>query len=502
MNNNRIIERIYFSGRLDFENSFHTGSGAESIFTDQCLTRDTAGTLLIRGTSFCGALKNHLIFFYTSHQETINYYFGSEENKEPARIFVDDLYPVADKPVLTSIRDGIAIRRDRGVVRKQSKYDYEITARGMKLEFSMMLEIREHDENKNVRKNEKLLKAAMLDLIKGNIRVGGHTTRGLGQGKLNNLNVKCFEFPKDLIKFMLKSETPFIDHTTNSQLKKIDASALIKKETKLITIRIECKIENPLLVKDGLRSRPETFIEYTDSNNEEFLKEVDACFVKVVTCNKAEVPVIPGGSLKGAWRSRAEKIVRTLGIAKTACDPTMQNNRCFKKIVKGLEKLREDLKNRQNRYEAICKASCLTCNLFGNSHLGSKIYFSDSALSMADGCPAKSKTIDGVAINRFNSKPVDAALFNARPYINGSFIINIEVRNPNDTELALLMFVIRDFINQTIPLALGFGKNKGFGIVKVDKDKVIIDGINYDKYIEELSEKTEVFKDWQAKWQN
>jgi len=500
VNNNRIIERMYFCGRLYFENSFHIGSGAESTFTDRSLARDTAGILLIRGTSFCGALKNHLIFFYTSYQEVINDYFGSEKNKEPARIFVDDLYPVADKPVLTSIRDGIAIRRDLGVVRNQSKYDYEITARSTELELSMMLEIREND--KNISEIKKLLKAAMSDLINGEVRVGGHTTRGLGQGKLNNLNVKCFKIPRDLIKFMLKSESPCADNSINSQLKKIDDSDLIKKQTELITIRIECKIENPLLIKDGLRSRPETFIEHTDCNNNEFLKEVDACFVKVVTCNKEEVPVIPGGSLKGAWRVRAEKIVRTLGGMKTACDPTMQSNHCFKKIVKKLKKLKEELKNTQKRYEAIREASCLICKLFGNSHLGSKIYFSDSALFMAEDCPAKSKTIEGVAINRFNSRPVDAALFNARPYINGSFIINIEVRNPDDTELALLMFVIRDFINQTIPLALGFGKNKGFGIVKVNKDKVIIDGITYDKYIKKLEEETEVFKNWQEKWQN
>jgi len=103
---NKLEQRIYISGTLCFEDSFHVGSGNSSIETDSLLFRDVMGEIIIPGTSICGALKNHLFKNYKSKKNIISKYFGNADDKEISRVFVDDLYP-KDRQLLSMVRDGV-----------------------------------------------------------------------------------------------------------------------------------------------------------------------------------------------------------------------------------------------------------------------------------------------------------------------------------------------------------------------------------------------------------
>jgi len=92
---------------------------------------------------------------------------------------------------------------------------------------------------------------------------------------------------------------------------------------------------------------------------------------------------------------------------------------------------------------------------------------------------------------------VDAALFDAMPLIKGDFIINITAHNITDLETALLLFVLRDFKDNVIPVSIGFGKNKGYGAFKVET--IDINHLDYDKYLAESIRKN-IFKTWENYW--
>lgn len=495
---NKLEQRIYISGNLCFEHSFHVGSGNSSIETDSLLFRDVMGEIIIPGTSMCGALKNHLAKNYITQNDIIRKYFGNTDDKEISRVFVDDLYPEG-RQLLSRVRDGVAIRRDYGTARKRAKYDYEISARQSKLLFRMMIEFRKNDSDSE--DMQQLIKTLLHDMQDGRILVGGNKTRGLGRFKLKDITVTKFIFPDNLKELLLNGSESAGKKITMAEISKEEC---LPPETVTHEISIVCSIKDPLLIKDGLRSEADTFVETVEQDSSEQKKETDAYFVKIINRSGNEERVIPGASIKGVFRTRAEKIIRTLGFDEDACDPTApdEENRCIIKIKDALKKLMEqkeagkltEKKLTEDRFETIQKESCFICRLFGNTYLASRIFFSDSKIDNAG-----LQKFDGVAINRFTSGPVDAALFDAMPLIKGDFTINITAHNITDSETALLLFVLRDFKDNVIPISLGFGKNKGYGAFNVEK--IDINGLDYKKYLTESIEKN-IFKDWQDHWEN
>lgn len=488
---NKLEQRIYIAGTLCFEHSFHVGSGNSSIETDSLLFRDVMGKIIIPGTSMCGALKNHLLKNYPAQHTIISKYFGNTDDKEISRVFVDDLYPEREE-LLSRVRDGVAIRRDYGTARKRAKYDYEISARGSQLLFRMMIEFRGNDsDDKDMRQ---LIKTLLHDMQDGRILIGGNKTRGLGRFKLKDITVTKFIFPDDLKKLL--------DNGSEYNKKEITVDEISKNErlipeTDTHEISIACSIKDPLLIKDGLRSEADTFVETVKKNGAKQEKETDAYFVKIINSSGNEERVIPGASIKGVFRTRAEKIIRTLGSNEDACDPTApdKDNRCICRIKKALGTSEPTKKNSaKDRFKTIQEESCFICRVFGNKYLASRIFFSDSKINE----PVTMK-FDGVAINRFRSGPVDAALFDAMPLIKGGFTINITAHNLVPLEIALLLFVLRDFKDNLIPVSLGYGKNKGYGAFNVEE--IDINCSDYDKYLDESIAKN-IFKDWQSHWEN
>jgi CRISPR/Cas system CSM-associated protein Csm3 (group 7 of RAMP superfamily) len=97
---------------------------------------------------------------------------------------------------------------------------------------------------------------------------------------------------------------------------------------------------------------------------------------------------IPGSSLKGVFRSYAEKIVRTVGAE--CCNPFDNDDKsptcfCGKKLGQG-------------DGSTIYKKSCLICRLFGSTSMASRIKFNDAY--PADGHNPTTETRTGVAIDR------------------------------------------------------------------------------------------------------
>lgn len=162
--------------------------------------------------------------------------------------------------------------------------------------------------------------------------------------------------------------------------------------------------------------------------------------------NHKNEPIFPATSFRGAIRSQAERIIRTLGSH--CCDPA---NPCRKEKV---EKL------------------CLACQLFGATGWKSTLHL--EPFSYVESLPRAQQQF--VAIDRFHGGGKDSALFSAcyfeDPVFTGT--ITLDVRRMDEEELAwrrgFLALLFRDM--QEGDITFGFGRNKGYGGLK----EVVIDG--------------------------
>lgn len=148
-------------------------------------------------------------------------------------------------------------------------------------------------------------------------------------------------------------------------------------------------------------------------------------------------PVIPGSTWKGVFRSRAEWILRSIGLQ--AC------------------------------LEADCGA-CLTCGIFGwasqdsgSGEIGSqaKVIFSDSIVEGA-GSALRTRS----AIDRFTGGAADQLLFTSRVVNAGTVTMTIGSKSPLDSEEEqLLWLVVKDLDDGLI--GVGSGTKAGRGTLRL-----------------------------------
>lgn len=93
------------------------------------------------------------------------------------RVFVHDLPRLSGSP--TEIRDGVGINRDLGVAQPKIKYDVEVIPTGTRFQLEMLL------ENVDDIRLGLVLQALSL-MSRGEILLGGLTSRGLGKVRIEN----------------------------------------------------------------------------------------------------------------------------------------------------------------------------------------------------------------------------------------------------------------------------------------------------------------------------
>ena len=102
--------------------------------------------------------------------------------------------------VHTQIRDGVAIDRDTLTQRNGAKYTYEQVGAGTKFNFYMTVE--------NLEDEHKVLLGLIVNLVeKGELKVGGKTSAGLGIIKLVDRKIEMIEGKDGLKKYYLNNET-------------------------------------------------------------------------------------------------------------------------------------------------------------------------------------------------------------------------------------------------------------------------------------------------------
>lgn len=206
-----------------------------------------------------------------------------------------------------------------------------------------------------------------------------------------------------------------------------------------VTIDLECL--DPILVKSG-----QPTIDGPD-------------MVPVVSMRSGEREYfIPGSSLKGAFRSHTEKLIRTLK-PNSVCAPYIRRSQDADSLNDLHQSCSTALRPKQ-KAEAY-RLSCPTCRTFGSLSFGGR-------LSPSDALPVGPKPIveerDGVAIDRFTGGAARGAKFNMLVITAGTFRTTLTLRNFEFWQLGIVHILIEDLSQGLI--RIGSGKSRGLGRVK------------------------------------
>lgn len=523
----RGCTRLMLAAELIVEAPFRIGSGEWSPLADLPILRDQAGEILIEGTSLAGALRGFLLrearwltIGSLSGEEAVNNLFGTAPTVDSqlgraSRVRVQSVRLKAG--VGTAIRDHVGLDRHRGAAREQVKFDAEVVAAGQPLTLHLCVE-------DPTAADRVLLGLIERGIREGRIAIGSRTGTGLGRLALYErvgwiLSEVDFG-DKEVLKAFLRREEPVWVPAQGGSQAKIESSAgsttrvtfserspehFYEVPNRLfLTYRVA--VRDFLLVKDGLRDRFSLADLGVEERTGESGKTVDHSpyleprtsrpSVRVTSATldptKAQTLglgdiVLPGSGVRGALRSRAEKILRTLGLGTSmtvprdveqrkmaACDvlerdPASPYASCSARIDHRLKSHELDADS-PDYYGAVYSDVCLACRLFGYSHLKGRLMVED--LRPVEGGDVVMKLLDHVAIDRFTGGAASQKKFSAFAIASGVFEGRLRLEGVEPWQLGLLALLFKDFWLEDLPL--GSGGTRGYGRVRAWPVNVVL----------------------------
>jgi len=188
------------------------------------------------------------------------------------------------------------------------------------------------------------------------------------------------------------------------------------------------------------------------------------------------IPVIPGSSLKGAFRNAATALLRSLqlkacsGLSEETCmDSEIPNESNHRRLGKAVESLLQK-GNASKAMETFYNNACLLCKIFGAPSYSSKIIFNDAYPLDENGkiLPFSFNARTGIAIDRKTGTVFGRALYTVEFIEPGArFRFSISCKNLPNYALGLIGTIIR-MINSG-EVKIGGFKTRGFGAVRMDK---------------------------------
>ncbi|RKX53363.1 MAG: hypothetical protein DRP50_05995, partial [Thermotoga sp.] len=275
---------VIVKGKLKNISPFIIGKG-KGDYRDIEILKDEKGVPYIPASSFVGALKHHIEENYRKNSSW-GYFWGNENTQ--SHFIESDLRLKNHKPSI-SFRDGVAIDNKRGIAREKAKFNYELVEEECPFELNAEIKVM-GDQNKD--EILKILKTCIEELKDGNIFIGAMTSKGFGRFKLEDEEIFAFDFPKDGRAYLLAVDSNFEKLGESKKYPFPSVEGLELRTKKDFTIDAIFSLKSSLIIS-SYATNPE---------------EPDKVHIKSDGKN-----AIPGTSLKGAIRSRAEKIINTLG---------------------------------------------------------------------------------------------------------------------------------------------------------------------------------------------
>jgi len=356
--------------------------------------------------------------------------------------------------------------------------------------------------------------------------LGGRTTTGLGEAKIDADSLKFYrlDFSRpDILRAYLccgDPQNPVEYLPPQSQVARESLSSPVPAEpptsdakpaeafcSQHLFLTIALIPEEPLLVQAPLPR-----ISDPDAPLFGPGRASDADFVTALAApadadgNLTEQQYIPGSSLKGVLRTRAEKIVRTLTFCRGGEDTTTdggyrtaqayyQEHLCacavthsesdgdFPEPERLLACFGTAVTQRKAQQKAqdptfasqLYDESCVTCRLFGNTMMQGRLQVGDATLVVEP----RPKLFDHVAIDRFHGGTEDQRKFDTRPLMptvrreddprrpltfQQMFTFRLHLERFEPWMLGLLGHLLKDLC--TADLRLGHATHRGYGRIR------------------------------------
>jgi CRISPR/Cas system CSM-associated protein Csm3 (group 7 of RAMP superfamily) len=449
----KLTQRIKVKGVLITQSPIHVGGISLDPTIDLALAVDGQGRYYIPGTSLAGALRQWMSGNLGDAQTQSLWGYQEKDKGHASFISIEDAY--FDRPGV-EIRDGVGINRQSGAAADGKKFDRAVIPKGVRCSFAMSVEIAAEGDFSDA------LDDLLNTLCAGNIRLGAAKTRGLGRVKLED----CQKLAQTLNTKvgMLQALRETIDSSYQPYTPKPP------RQTAQLQIAITWKPIGAVMVKDAIEGNAVDAIPLTSADGENLAL------------------VIPGSSIKGALRSQAERIVRTVMNTSVATDDKFLEQ-VKVPIVENLFGAAADQNRQKLGQGALFVDDCYSHNRMTNAAWQQVIQATRkdknpntqqsynpegeliTALNKA-GLPSVQQAVH-VAIDRWTGGAAEHMLYsNLEPFGINWHQIELTVNLDRLAEMklpaiALLLLVLRDLYRQKIPL--GYGVNRGMGAIEIEK---------------------------------
>jgi CRISPR/Cas system CSM-associated protein Csm3 (group 7 of RAMP superfamily) len=312
----RIAARLKIQGELVADGPFHVGGMGGNPDVDLALAVDGKNRFYIPGTSIAGPLRAWASARLVDGDE-VERLFGFQKNVKDKQtnqerdqghasfILVEDGLVKSDFEV--ELRDGVGINRFTGAAAEAIKYDRAVLPHGSRIDFKMTVEIDPRpDEQREVdiKRVKKLIGSLLRALQDGQIHFGAARTRGLGKLKLSAVSLEIFEHDFLSPAGIIASLRPL-----QGSLELNDLGQTQMKDWPRLEIKITWRPLAALMVKAEREGSGVDMLPLTSASGEKLSF------------------VLPGSSIKGALRTQAERIVRTVRPAYAYGAPSEGNPR-------------------------------------------------------------------------------------------------------------------------------------------------------------------------------
>ena len=298
MSNASVSGRIVVTGELQLDSPLLIGDGMgenSDNTRDIHVLKDQNGKPFIPGTSLCGVLREYV---EGTSPTMINQLFGFVKGNKSRQsaIAIDDIE--LDDGELT-FRDGVRIDSATGTGVEGGKYDYEAVERGAHGWLRMSVTVRElHDRNAITDAVARLIRKLELG-----IRLGAMTSKGFGRVHVENIAAGLYDFRN-------RSDVA-------AWLEQIDPVPARASTPIVPSSDVHIESDDDLIV-DAHFALSSSFIVRDYNRREQGEDKINAFSLK-----SRDDFVVPGTSLKGVLRHRAEYILNRLGVDVGVLDELM-----------------------------------------------------------------------------------------------------------------------------------------------------------------------------------
>lgn len=470
----RFSQRLIFTGTLRTLCPLHIGGLDWALHTDMALTRDVLGRPFLPGSSIAGMLRAacdgdiaKVLFGFSD--------FNDANNGHASRVFVDDAKLIG--PGNITLIDHVRIDRTTGVAAARARFDLEALDANTRFEFRAVLEL-------GAAQSAVLAEfmGVLCQLSNSELSLGRGTQRGYGELKLEKLHIERQDFSS------VAGILAVLERTSAKESVAATNSAV----THTLRITVPFKQSGPLMLKASHEGAEINMLPRTANGKD-----------------GAHGLILPGSSIKGAFRSHAARIVRSLvsvydsqlidvlfGLARTGAGKRAATDQASAPATAGVLRFKTlyASNGHSDAWLALAKSASEASEASEKDALLSPHYKALKAADLrAEKAPANNKQphVDiayHVAIDRFTGGAADNMLYTAVepwhtqwPDLEISFDCTVleqrlELRGYQDPAAAaqaaqvLLLHLLNDFCNGEI--ALGFASTRGYGAVSAQRGAV------------------------------